>query len=118
MMVTPELGEKELLLLPQHVAVPMGIVVSGHWPLCVARSVSSTLKQDQAYISPKGEQAWVRRYGPDDWVFPNWKIDLTEKRDALEHAGYQLFIHLEEPVPPAISLKSRPGLWNWEVGLT
>jgi U32 family peptidase len=117
-MVTPELGEKELLLLPQHSLVPMGIVVSGHWPLCVARGVSSTLKQDQAYISPKGEQAWVRRYGPDEWVFPNWKIDLTEKKDALKRAGYQVFIHLVEPVPQAISLKSRPGLWNWEVGLT
>jgi U32 family peptidase len=117
-MVTPELGEKELLLLPQRSMVPMGIVISGHWPLCVARSVSATLTHDQAYISPKGEQAWVRRYGPDEWVFPNWKIDLTEKKDLLKHAGYQLFIYLEEPVPPAISLKSRPGLWNWEVGLT
>lgn len=117
-MVTPELGEKELLLLPQHSKVPMGIVVSGHWPLCVARGVSSGLKQNQAYISPKGEQAWVRRYGADEWVFPNWKIDLTEKKDALKRAGYRLFIHMEEPVPHAISLKSRPGLWNWEVGLS
>jgi len=117
-LVTPELGEKELLLLPQHVEIPMGIVITGHWPLCVARSVSPTLTHDQAYISPKGEQAWVSHYGPDEWVFPNWKIDLTEKKDALKRAGYRVFIHLEEPVPPAISLKTRPGLWNWEVGLT
>jgi putative protease len=116
-MVTPEMGEKDLLGLPRYATVRMGIVVSGHWPLCVARGVSSTLDHDQAYISPKGEQAWVKRYGPDEWVYPNWKIDITEKKDALTRAGYQMFVHLVEPVPQTISLKSRPGLWNWEVGL-
>lgn len=117
-MVTPEMGERDLLDLPRGSSVPMGIVASGHWPLCVARNVSSPLKENKAYVSPKGEQSWVKFNGPDIWVFPNWKIDLSEKGDVLREAGYELFVHMMEPVPPVIGLKVRPGLWNWEVGLT
>jgi hypothetical protein len=31
----------------------------------------------------------------------------------LRRAGYGLFVHLIEPVPEAVRLKDRPGLWNW-----
>lgn len=116
-MAAPELGESELLSLPGHSRIPMGIVISGHWPLCVSRGVSDASRHERAYISPKGEQAWMKRYGPDDWLFPNWKIDLTGKKDMLKRAGYELFVYLQEPVPQGIALKQRPGLWNWEIGM-
>ncbi|MDX9785258.1 MAG: peptidase U32 family protein [Desulfobacterales bacterium] len=116
-LVTPELGEKELLLLPEHSSLSIGMVISGHWPLCVSRGVSNAFHYGSAYVSPKGEQAWVQRHGPDNWVFPNWKIDLSEKKGRLKQAGFEMFVHLQEPVPTGISLKQRPGLWNWEVGL-
>ena len=72
---------------------------------------------DLDVTSPRVEQAWVRKYGPDYWMFPNWKLDLREKKEALRRAGYSMFVHLIEPVPAAVKMKKRPGLWNWEVGL-
>jgi U32 family peptidase len=116
-MPSPELGAKELLSLPGCSRLPLGIVVAGHWPLCISRGVSGTAKHNTAYISPRGEAAWAVRYGSDNWLYPNWKIDLMPKKEELGRAGYALFVHLEEPVPKGISLKQRPGLWNWDVGL-
>jgi putative protease len=116
-MVAPELGARELLSLPGCSPLPLGIVVAGHWPLCISRAVTDTVKPDTAYISPRGEAAWAARYGSDYWLYPNWKIDLTPKMEELRRAGYALFVHLLEPVPKGICLKQRPGLWNWDVGL-
>lgn len=114
--VSPELGRADVLSLPAQSQLPLGIVVSGHWPLCVARG-SGSPESGRVVVSPRGEQAWVHRYGANDWIFPNWKLDLTDRKSGLSRAGYQLFVHLEEPVPRGLSLKRRPGLWNWEVGL-
>jgi putative protease len=116
-MPSPELGGKALLSLPGYSRLPLGIVMAGHWPLCISRGVSGAVKQNTAFISPRGEAAWAIRYGSDNWLYPNWKIDLMPKKEELERAGYALFVHLEEPVPKGISLKQRPGLWNWDVGL-
>jgi putative protease len=69
------------------------------------------------FDSPRGEQAWVERHGPDYWVYPNWRLDITGKRALLERAGMRMFAHLDEPVPRGVSVKKRPGLWNWEIGL-
>ena len=57
------------------------------------------------------------RNGPDYWVFPNWRLDITEKRNLLEEAGIRMFAHLEEAVPAGVAIKKRPGLWNWKIGL-
>jgi putative protease len=59
----------------------------------------------------------VKRLDGNYWVFPNWKLDLSPKRAALKRAGYRLFVRLTEPVPKAVKLKNRPGLWNWDLGL-
>jgi hypothetical protein len=32
-------------------------------------------------------------------------------------SGYRVLVQLEETVPAGISLKSRPGLWNWDLTL-
>jgi putative protease len=115
--VTPELGQKDFLSLPEQSPLPLGIVLSGNWPLCISRALSNDLQTETSFTSPKGEAAWVKKYESDYWVFPNWKLDLGIKRKALEKAGYRLFVHFLEPIPKDVALKKRPGLWNWELEL-
>lgn len=116
--VSPELGRTDYESLPSKSPLPLGMVVSGNWPLCVSRIVASELKTGHPFTSPKGEQAWVRPYGSDFWVFPNWPVDLTAKTDDLKKAGYKLLVHFLEPVPKKVNIKDRPGLWNWKIELT
>ena len=115
--VTPELGREEFASLPRHSPLPLGIVMSGNWPLCISRTKADEMAENRPFQSPKGEQAWLSKVGDDWWIFPNWRLDLTEQAAQLRKAGYQLFVHLVEPVPPAVNLRKREGLWNWKLGL-
>lgn len=115
--ISPELGEPDILTLCRQRPLPLGIVLSGHWPLCISRTLADNLKLRIPFDSPRGEQAWIEQHGPDYWIFPNWKLDITEKRSRLRQAGMQMFAHLNEPLPPGVMLKKRPGLWNWGIGL-
>ncbi len=115
--VSPELGKKDYLQLPGESPLPLGIVVSGSWPLAVSRIMSTNSETEKPIISPRGEICWARQYGPDQWIYPNWKIDLTKKRSLLRKAGYSLFVNILEPVPENIRMKKRKGLWNWDIGL-
>jgi putative protease len=115
--VSPELGRETFLELPRLSPLPLGMVLSGLWPLGLSRVLSEAIDPGQPFTSPRGEQAWARRYDDTFWVFPNWKLDLSGQRGALEKAGYQWLAHLEEPVPRTVRLKPRPGMWNWNIGL-
>ena len=115
--ISPELAETDVLTLCRQRPLPLGMVLSGHWPLCISRTLAKDIQLRVPFASPRGEQAWVDHHGPDYWIFPNWRLDLSDRRNRLRRAGVQIFAHLEEPVPPSVSLKMRPGLWNWEVGL-
>ena len=115
--VSPELGEADILTLCRQSPLPLGIVLSGNWPLCISRTLADDMRLRVPFDSPRGEQAWADQHGPDYWIFPNWRLDITEKRTILQQAGIQMFAHLDEPVPPAVTLKNRPGLWNWKIGL-
>jgi putative protease len=115
--VSPELGGEDYLQLPRYSPIPLGIVVAGNWPLCVARSLAEDVRQNKAFTSPKGEQAWVTRHGPDHWVYPSWKLDLQVHKKALQKAGYTLFVELIEPIPKGLKIKKREGLWNWRIKL-
>jgi putative protease len=115
--VTPELEQNDFLSIPRQSPLPLGIVISGNWPLCISRALSNELKTDVPFTSSKGESAWVKKYDSDYWVYPNWKLDLKTKRKALEKKGYKLFVHLLEPIPKNVKMKKRPGLWNWELEL-
>ncbi|MBT8356847.1 MAG: U32 family peptidase, partial [Deltaproteobacteria bacterium] len=115
--VSPELGAKDFFLLPKQSALPLGIVISGSWPLCISRTISEKIKKGIPFTSPKGEQAWVKKIGSNFWVYPNWKFDISKKMNELKRAGYQLVVHLNEPLPKGVKLKKRPGMWNWDVGL-
>jgi putative protease len=115
--VSPELGREDFLALPRLSPLPLGLVVTGLWPLCVARVGAEDLRLDQVFSSPRGEQSWVSR--PDDnfWVYPNWHLDLSRQQPELARAGYRWFVQIEEPLPKGIRIKSRPGVWNYMHGL-
>jgi putative protease len=115
--VTPELGQNDYLLLPGQSPLPLGIVLYGSWPFCVSRVLSDQLKTETLFMSPKGEAAWATKIESDYWVYPNWMLDLKAQRKTLEKGGYRLFVHLLEPIPKDVILKKRPGLWNWELEL-
>ena len=115
--VSPELGQKDCLSLPRQSPLPLGIVVSGNWPLCISRILSDRLKADRLFQSPKGEMAWASFSDSNYWIYPNWKLDLTAFHKELEQAGYQCFVHLIELVPRFIKMKDRPGYWNWKINL-
>ena len=115
--VSPELGGKDFLSLPQQSPMPLGIVIWGSWPLSIGRTVSKELQRDKTFSSPRGEEAWFTPHGNDHWIFPNWVLDLKSKKESLRKAGYCLFVHLWEPKPKAITMKKRPGLWNWKVNM-
>ncbi len=115
--VSPELGREDYLQLAKHSPLPLGIVISGNWPLSISRILPDNIKSDKPFTSPKGEQAWAKKYGSDIWIYPNWQLDLISKKDLLQKAGYSLFVHLAEPLPDEINLKKRPGIWNWDIGL-
>jgi putative protease len=113
--VSPELTADEFLDLPKHAPLPLGVVISGNWPFCISRIESPDLKQNLLFRSPKNEEAWSVRYDGNIWVFPNWTLDLESEKDRLEKAGYSVFVHLVEPVPDEVTLKTRPGRWNWDL---
>jgi putative protease len=115
--ISPELGRDDYYLLPKQSPLPLGIVISGNWPLCISRIFSEGLKTERTFTSPKGEKAWASKFGSDYWIYPNWILDIRSKQDKLKKAGYCQFVHLVEPLPKDIRMKKRPGLWNWELGV-
>ncbi len=115
--VSPEMGRKDLLGLPGRSSLPLGAVISGCWPLSISRTISEGFKMDTVFASPRGENAWVKKYGTGFWAYPNWKLDLSSKKRELRKAGYRMFVHLDERIPEKIKIKKRQGLWNWEQGL-
>jgi putative protease len=115
--VSPELGEHDYSSLSRQSPLPLGIVLSGNWPICISRTLAADMKIRTSFASPRNEEAWVEEYGSLYWMFPNWKLDLTDHKEMLLKAGYRFFVHLSEPVPKGVRLKKRQGLWNWKVGL-
>ncbi len=115
--VSPELDGQDFLQLPKNSPLPLGIVISGNWPLSISRILSPKFKTDTDFTSPKGEHGWVKKYGPDFWIYPNWNLDISSKKDELKKAGYLMFVRLIEPVPVKVKMKKRAGLWNWNLKL-
>lgn len=115
--ISPELGKADYEKMARDTPLNLGIVISGLWPLCISRIIADTMSTSALFSSPKGEGAWVKLIGNNYWVYPDWCLDLNEKRGWLEKIGYRLFVHFNESVPPNISMKKRSGVWNWEVGL-
>ena len=115
--VSPELSKADYSALPSKSPLPLGVLLSGNWPLCISRTVSDAIDPEKPFVSPKGEQAWIRGYGQNYWIYPNWPVDLTSAKSRLKSLGYRVFVHMHEPVPPSVEIKKRQGLWNWDIGL-
>jgi len=115
--ISPELGKTDYIQLPKQTPLLLGLVISGNWPVSVSRTIPAPLNMDQLFNSPRQEQAWVKKYDSDFWIYPNWNIDLRSKKNQLIQSGYTMFVNLIEPVPKQVKLKKRPGLWNWNIGL-
>lgn len=115
--ISPELGQEEILALPSQSPLPLGIVVSGAWPVGVTRYKSPFITPQEPLISPKGEAFFTRAYGPLSWIYPAWPLDLSEHQEALEQSGYGLFINLKEPRPRSLDEPARSSPFNWEHGV-
>ncbi len=115
--VSPELDQQTFCALPQKSQLPLGAVAYGNWPLGISRIISKDLKSKQPFRSPKGEIAWYSKYNNNYYIFPNWVLDLTTKKDILQKAGFSLFVNIHESIPRGIKMKLRPGLWNWNLKL-
>ncbi|MDL2216298.1 U32 family peptidase [Desulfovibrio sp. OttesenSCG-928-M14] len=116
-LISPELGAEDILALPGASSLPLGLTLSGYWPVGLTRHQPGQVKQKEAFVSPKGENFWLRRYGGNVWIYPGWPMDLTAHRPALERAGYRFFVHMDEHPPKGMEQAARPGEFNWHVGM-
>jgi putative protease len=115
--VSPELDARSLLDLPGTSPIPLGAVLEGFWPLCLSRTLSGELKPGDTLASPKSESSWVKKFGPLYYHFPNWELDLTDKRKQLEDAGYSLLARLHEKRPRKAPHPARAKRFNWDLDL-
>lgn len=115
--VSPELAREDALELPRHSPLPLGFVTYGMWPLGITRIPADAVKPEKPLKSPKGELCWTRRYGPNNWIYPNWGIDLRAKEGELASAGYVLFAHLFESIPREVPKATRASTFNWDLKL-
>ncbi len=113
--ISPELGEEDILSLPGQSPLPLGIVLDGFWPAGISRHHAQPLKSLEGFQSPKGEEFWMRRYGQNTWIYPAWPLDISARRPALERAGYLTFIHMEEHPPKTLAQAKRESEFNWKV---
>jgi putative protease len=115
--ISPELGEADILSLPALSPLPLGIVISGFWPVGISRRAAHPVSPRDPFSSPRNEAFWLRRYGPHTWIYPAWPLDLTAHRPALERAGYALFITMPDTPPGTLAQPPRPGEFNWRGGV-
>jgi putative protease len=115
--ISPELDKNTILALPRKSSLPLGIVTCGNWPLGISRIISDDLAIGTPFSSPKGEQAWVSKQYTNYAIYPNWLYDIREYQNLLAKSGYSLFVQLNETIPKKVTLKKRPGFWNWDLTL-
>lgn len=112
--VSPELTRRDYSALTSGSPLPLGIVIAGNWPLCISRLRTDAIALNQPFNSPRQESAWATAHDGNYWLFPNWRLDFSTRRQELSKAGYTHFFTLVEPLPAQVPLKDRPGDWNWE----
>ncbi len=112
--VSPELNRDTLLALPKDSPLPLGYVQKGAWPVGISRFGTLGVRLNEPFASPKGELFWARQYGQNVWIYPAWQMDIGEKRDEMEKAGYMFSVTLQERPPASLPEQFRPGLFNWE----
>ncbi len=115
--VSPELSGEEILSLPALSPIPLGIVTGGFWPLGITRILAEEVRLEEPVLSPRGEAAWVRKFGGNHWIFPGWELDISARRPELEKAGYAYFCTIRESWPRFLESAPRTSVFNWDQGL-
>lgn len=108
--ISPELPYQDFISLPQTSPLPLGIVISGPWPLCIARILDPRLRLNTPLKSPKGETSYVEKSGQNYYHYPDWELKLKTDPGELRKAGYRLLISLEgQPGPGRERQKTSKG---------
>ncbi|WP_320170016.1 U32 family peptidase [Maridesulfovibrio sp.] len=115
--VSPELAREDFLALPAASPLPLGMVISGMWPLAISRIISEETSLMSPIYSQKKEICWARQYGQNYWIYPGWPIDLSAERKTLENAGYAMFLDIQEPLPKSVPAPVRTSTFNWDLSL-
>lgn len=115
--VSPELSGEEFLSLPGRSPIPLGIVAGGFWPFGITRFLAEETRLEEPILSPRGEAAFVRRFGANHWIYPAWELDLSAHRKELEKAGYACFVSFREAWPKFLENAPRTSQFNWQQGL-
>jgi putative protease len=116
--ISPELSRQDLLALPAAAPLPLGMVLKGLWPLCVSRITPPELKTGQSLHSPKKEGSWLLKSGQTIYHYPAWPIDLEEKTEELQSAGYAVLAHLHTARPKTVARAKRTSSFNWGLSLS
>ncbi len=114
---SPELSSGDYLSLPAHSPLPLGMVLSGYWPVGISRFELNQAKPNIPFFSPKGECFWARRYGRNLWIYPSWPMDISAHKRELEAAGYTFFARLDETPPQGMPPLRRTSTFNWDGAL-
>lgn len=114
---SPELSWDDLRNLAQAAPIPLGMVLGGAWPVGVSRFGLVGMESKTPFFSPRREAFWSLDRQGLTWIYPAWEINLVDKREELEKAGFSFFAWMDEKKPDRIPGASRPGLFNWEGGL-
>ena len=89
--VSPELGKKDYLALPGQSILPLGIVLSANWPLCISRTLAEQFKEGTPFTSPKGETAWAAKYGRGFLAVSQLDSGFPEQKGIAGRRGLHCF---------------------------
>ncbi len=115
--VSPEVSGEDMLTLAQQSCLPLGVVLSGFWPVGISRHAFAGGKLNEPFSSPKREVFWARHYGQNLWIYPGWPLDISAQKDKLQSVGYKIFIQIQEQLPKEVPEPARVSPFNWELGL-
>lgn len=115
--VSPELSAEDMLALPGQSPLPLGVLLSGFWPVGISRHSFAGGKLNEAFVSPKREVFWARHYGQNLWIYPGWPLDISPAKEQLQAAGYKIFVNIKESLPREVPEPQRSSPFNWELGL-
>ncbi|MBQ4132760.1 MAG: U32 family peptidase [Desulfovibrionaceae bacterium] len=115
--VSPELSGEDMLALARQTPLPLGVVLSGFWPVGISRHSFAGGRLNEPFQSPKREIFWARHYGENLWLYPGWPLDIQPQKELLLKAGYKIFIRIDEQPPKELPEPSRTSPFNWDLGL-
>lgn len=115
--VSPELSGQDMLDLPGTSPLPLGVVLSGYWPMGITRLPMEGVKLNEPFTSPQNETFWARKHGQNTWIYPAWPLDISQHKEKLLKAGYSWFVVMAEEPPRNAPPARRNSQFNWDLKL-